>query len=75
MQLGGLLAGAIIVEKVFARPGLGLLLLDAISRRNYQLVQGTVLVVATGYVLANLLTDVAYALIDARLKPAEREGA
>ncbi|MDX9724156.1 MAG: ABC transporter permease, partial [Myxococcota bacterium] len=57
MQLGAVLAGAIVVEKVFARPGLGTLMLDGIEMRNYQLVQGCVLFVAVLYVLVNLATD------------------
>ena len=68
LQLGALLSGAIIVEKVFARPGLGTLLLDAIQARNYALVQGCVLVIAAFYVLANLLTDIAYAAVDPRVR-------
>lgn len=68
LQLGALLAGAIIVEKVFARPGLGTLLLGAIEMRNFALVQGCVIVIATFYVLANLLTDVAYGLADPRIR-------
>jgi len=72
MQLGALLAGAIVVEKVFARPGLGTLLLDAIQARNYALVQGCVLVIAMGYVIASLLADLAYAAVDPRVRDADR---
>ncbi|TVR04404.1 MAG: ABC transporter permease [Deltaproteobacteria bacterium] len=68
LQLGSLLAGAIIVEKVFARPGLGTLLLSAIEMRNFALVQGCVIVIAAFYVLANLLTDIAYGIADPRLR-------
>lgn len=68
LQLGALLSGAIIVEKVFARPGLGTLLLDSIQARNYALVQGCVLVIAGCYVLANLLTDITYAAVDPRVR-------
>lgn len=67
LQLGALLAGAIIVEKVFARPGLGSLLVQAIERREYALVQGCVLVIATCYVLVNWLTDMLYVLADPRM--------
>lgn len=70
LQLGAVLTGAIIVEKVFARPGLGTLLLDAISMRNYQLVQGCVLFIAAVYVLVNLLTDLVYGLVDPRIRVA-----
>lgn len=68
LQFGALLAGAIITEKVFARPGLGTLLLDAIDRRNFDMVQGTVLLIALVYVVVNLLTDLAYAWVDPRVR-------
>lgn len=70
LQFGSLLSGAIIVEKVFARPGLGLTLLDAISERNYPVVQGTVLVIAVIYVLVNMGVDLAYGLVDPRIRRA-----
>jgi ABC-type dipeptide/oligopeptide/nickel transport system permease component len=68
IQLGALLAGAIVTEKIFARPGLGTLLLDAISVRNWKVVQGVVLVVAVSYVLVNLLVDFVYAALDPRVR-------
>ncbi|MBM4320575.1 MAG: ABC transporter permease [Deltaproteobacteria bacterium] len=68
MQLGALLTGAIVTEKVFARPGLGTLLLDAIEKRNFDIVQGTVLLIAFLYLVVNLLTDLAYAWIDPRVR-------
>jgi peptide/nickel transport system permease protein len=70
LQFGSLLGGAIITEKVFARPGLGTLLLEGIGERNYPLVQGTVLVIAAGYVSVNLLVDLAYGLADPRVRRA-----
>ena len=70
LQFGGLLGGAIITEKVFARPGLGTLLLEGVSERNYPLVQGTVLVIAVGYAVVNLLVDLAYGLADPRVRRA-----
>lgn len=70
LQFGSLLSGAIIVEKVFARPGLGTTLLDAITERNYPVVQGCVLVIATIYVLVNILVDLAYGLADPRIRRA-----
>jgi ABC-type dipeptide/oligopeptide/nickel transport system permease component len=70
LQFGSLLSGAIVVEKVFARPGLGLTLLDAISERNYPVVQGTVLVIAVIYVLVNTAVDLAYGLADPRIRRA-----
>jgi ABC-type dipeptide/oligopeptide/nickel transport system permease component len=70
MQFGALLAGAIITEKVFARPGLGTLVYEAIQRRNYPVIQGCVLVIAGGYVIVNLLVDLAYGLADPRIRRA-----
>ena len=70
LQFGALLGGAIITEKVFARPGLGTLLLEGISERNYPLVQGTVLVIAVCYVTVHLLVDLAYGLADPRVRRA-----
>jgi ABC-type dipeptide/oligopeptide/nickel transport system permease component len=68
LQFGSLLSGAIIVEKVFARPGVGTTLLDAIAERDYPVVQGTVLVIAVTYVLVNILVDVAYGFVDPRIR-------
>ncbi len=70
LQFGSLLSGAIITEKVFARPGIGLLLLDGIAERNYPVVQGCVLVIAVFYVSVNLLVDLAYGLADPRIRRA-----
>jgi len=70
LQFGSLLTGAIIIEKVFARPGLGTTLLQAISERNYPVVQGTVFVIAVIYVLVNILVDVSYGLADPRIRRA-----
>jgi ABC-type dipeptide/oligopeptide/nickel transport system permease component len=70
LQFGSLLSGAIIVEKVFARPGLGTLLIDAIFERNYPIVQGVVLVIAVIYVTVNILVDLAYGLADPRIRRA-----
>jgi peptide/nickel transport system permease protein len=70
LQFGALLGGAIITEKIFARPGLGTLLLEGINERNYPLVQGTVLVIAVAYVTVNLLVDLAYGLADPRVRRA-----
>ena len=68
LQFGALLTGAIIVEKVFARPGLGTLLLDGIEARNYMIVQGTVIFIAFSYVVVNLITDLLYGLVDPRIR-------
>ncbi len=70
LQFGSMLSGAIVIEKVFARPGLGTTLLDAIFERNYPVVQGTVLVIAGIYVVVNILVDLAYGLADPRIRHA-----
>jgi peptide/nickel transport system permease protein len=70
LQFGSMLSGAIIVEKVFARPGIGLTLLEAINQRDYPVVQGAVLVIAVMYVLVNIAVDVAYGLADPRIRRA-----
>jgi len=66
--LGTLMGGAIFVEVIFARPGLGTLIYDAIETRNYPIVRGGVLVVAIIFVLANLLADLSYRLLDPRIR-------
>ena len=68
LQLAALLSGAIVTEKVFARPGIGTLLMDAIVTRDYAVVQGCVLVVTLGYVVVNLGVDVLYAWADPRVR-------
>jgi peptide/nickel transport system permease protein/oligopeptide transport system permease protein len=68
LELGGLLAGAFIVETVFAYPGLGLLGVTALQQRDFPLIQGVVLVTAVVYVLANLLVDLLYAVLDPRIR-------
>ena len=68
LQFGNLLAGAVIVETVFSRPGLGRLIVGGILNKDFPLVQGTVLFVATTYVLINLVVDVAYAYADPRIR-------
>jgi ABC-type dipeptide/oligopeptide/nickel transport system permease component len=70
LQFGSLLSGAILVEKVFARPGLGTTLVDAINERNYPVVRGIVAVIAVIYVLVNIAVDVAYGLVDPRIRRA-----
>lgn len=67
LQLGGLLAGAVITEVVFAWPGIGSLLIDAIAQRDYPLVQGIVLFIALTYVLINRLSDLLAAYFDPRI--------
>ena len=68
LQLGGLLAGAVITEVVFAWPGIGSLMIDAIRQRDYPLVQGVVLLIAVFYVLVNRLADQLAAYVDPRIR-------
>lgn len=68
LQLGVLISGAIVTEVIFSLPGMGSLGLHAILDRDYPVVQGVVLVIATGYVAANLVVDLAYTLIDPRIR-------
>lgn len=67
LQFGSLLAGSIITETIFTWPGIGRLTIQAIQTRDYPLVQGCVLIIATGYLLVNLFTDVVYHIIDPRI--------
>ncbi|WP_255413927.1 ABC transporter permease [Pseudonocardia sp. MH-G8] len=71
LNFGHLLGGTIVMETVFARPGIGKLLLDAILGRDYPVVQGVTLVIAVSFVLVNLLTDLTYPFFDPRLKTRE----
>jgi len=66
--MGSLLGGAIFVEVIFTRPGLGRLMFDAISSRNYPVVRGGVLVTSLLFVLANLLADLSYHFLDPRIQ-------
>jgi len=71
LQLGTLLAGAVITEIVFSWPGLGSLTVEAIQRRDYPVLQGCVLVISVTYVLVNSLTDVVYGWLDPRIRLAD----
>jgi len=68
IEAGYLLAGAVLVETVFAWPGLGSLLVTSILKRDFPLVQGGVMLIALSYVLINLATDLAYAYLDPRIR-------
>jgi peptide/nickel transport system permease protein len=68
MQFAGLLAGSIVAEEVFALPGLGRLLLQAIGYRDLPLVQGIALFIALAVVIINFLTDILYLLLDPRVR-------
>ncbi len=68
IRFGQILAGTIIIEAVFARPGLGLMLLNAIVAKDFPLVQGIILFVAAAYVIVNSLVEITYAVIDPRIE-------
>ncbi len=68
LQLGALLAGSVITETIFAWPGIGRLTLEAIETRDYPVVQGCVLLISLGYVGVNLVTDLAYAWVNPRIR-------
>lgn len=68
MQFGSLLSGAVVIEKIFGRAGLGTLLLDGILQRDFRVVQGCTLVIAGIYVMVNLLVDLLYAATDPRVR-------
>ena len=68
LQLGTLIGGAVITEYVFALPGVGRLVVDAVFARDYPLVQGVVLLIAVGFIISNLLVDLLYGVIDPRIR-------
>jgi ABC-type dipeptide/oligopeptide/nickel transport system permease component len=68
LQAGSVLTGAVITETIFAWPGVGRLLIQSIGFRDYPLVQGCILLIAVTYVAVNLLTDLAYAFLDPRIR-------
>ena len=68
VQLGALLGGTVVIEVIFGLPGVGRLVIDAINARDYPMLQGTVLFIATIFALVNLLVDVAYAYLDPRIR-------
>ena len=68
LQFGNVLTGAVITETVFAWPGVGRLLIQSIGFRDYPVVQGCILFIATTYVLVNLATDLAYGVLDPRIR-------
>ncbi len=68
LQFGAMLAGAVVIETVFSRPGIGRLVVAAILQKDYPLVQGCIVFLATVYLVVNLLVDLAYAWLDPRIR-------
>ena len=68
LQLGTLIGGAVVTEYVFALPGVGRLVVDAVFARDYPLVQGVVLLIAIGFIVSNLVVDLLYGLLDPRIR-------
>jgi ABC-type dipeptide/oligopeptide/nickel transport system permease component len=68
LQFGAVLTGAVITETIFAWPGIGRLLIQSIGFRDYPLVQGCILLIALTYLTVNLLTDLAYGVLDPRIR-------
>ncbi len=73
LQLGALLAGAVITEVVFSWPGIGQLTIEAIHTRDYPLVQSCILLISLSYVLVNIVTDILYSVLDPRVRLGETE--
>jgi peptide/nickel transport system permease protein len=76
LQLGVLVGGTVIVEQVFALPGLGSLIVNSITQHDFTVIQGAILALGASYVLINLVTDLVYPLIDPRIRTtgARRDG-
>ncbi|MCP2163457.1 ABC transporter permease [Goodfellowiella coeruleoviolacea] len=72
LQLGGLIAGAVVTERIFSLPGIGKLTLDSVFTRDYPVIQAVVLVVTTAYIVINLLVDLLYTVIDPRMRVSGR---
>jgi len=68
INIGRLIGGAVLVETIFALPGIGRLLIGAINTRDFVVLQGVVLFIATGFVLVNFVVDMLYGLLDPRIR-------
>jgi peptide/nickel transport system permease protein len=68
LQAGGVMAGAVVIEQVFTRPGMGRLVVEAIQNRDYMVVQSALIVLVTIFVMVNLAADIAYGFLDPRIR-------
>jgi len=75
LQLGALISGAVVTERIFGLPGFGKLTIDSVFQRDYPVIQAVVLVTATAYIVINLLVDLLYSVIDPRIRIRGREPA
>jgi peptide/nickel transport system permease protein len=71
-SFGGLVTGAAVIETLFNIPGVGQLIVNSISRRDYSVIQGSVLLVTVAYVFVNLIVDLLYGLVDPRVRLSKR---
>jgi peptide/nickel transport system permease protein len=71
LQVGALLGGAVVIEVVFARPGLGTIVVQSILKRDIPVIQGGILLIAAIFVLVNLVVDVSYSFLDPRIRTGE----
>jgi peptide/nickel transport system permease protein len=74
LQMGGLIGGSIIIESIFALPGVGRLLVQAVFLRDFMVIQGCVTIIAVAYVVINFSVDICYALLDPRIRVARSHG-
>jgi len=68
LQLGGLISGAVVTERIFALPGFGKLTLDAVFTRDYPVIQAVVLIITVGYIIINLAVDILYSVINPKIR-------
>ncbi|BBE21977.1 hypothetical protein MN0502_08600 [Arthrobacter sp. MN05-02] len=68
LQLGGLISGAVVTERIFALPGFGKLTLDAVFTRDYPVIQAVVLIITVSYILINLAVDILYSVVNPKIR-------
>jgi len=68
LSMAGLVSGLVVTEAVFAIPGLGRLVVDAVLRRDYPVIQGVILIITVFYVIMNLIVDITYGYLDPKIR-------